>query len=158
MSGFNKNRFIKQEFEHRTESVSVPALAAWFDKGSNPEWTLRNISGNEMALAHEALAKSKNVAALAEALLTSNQKDKVEALKQFVGTADDVPGEMAKRLEMLVAGSVDPEIDMPIAIKLADNFPVEFMMLSNKVIALTGLGASQVKPKPSGKTRQSRGV
>jgi len=158
MPGFNKNSFIKQQFEHRTEPVSVPAIASWFDEGSKPEWMVRNLTGNEMACAQEALSKSKNISALAEALLTSNQKDKVDALKQFVGTADDVHGEVAKRLEMLVSGSVEPEIDMEIAIKLAENFPVEFMMLSNKIITLTGLGASSLKPKPSGMTRQSEGA
>ncbi|RLA02156.1 MAG: hypothetical protein DRQ47_07150 [Gammaproteobacteria bacterium] len=158
MAGFNKNQFIKQAFKPRTEVVPVPSLADWFDKGSKPEWTVRSLTGNEMAIAQEALAKSKNVAAIAEALLSSKQSDKIEALKEFVGTADSVHEQVSKRLEMLVFGSVKPEIDMSIAVKIADNFPIEFAILSTKILQLTGLGSSSLKRRPSGKTSLSEDV
>ena len=153
--GFNTNKFMKQKFEHRTEKVSVPALAEWFDKDSKPEFLVRNLTGAEMARSQEAVAKNKNIAAIAEALVSSNQPDKVAALKEFVGNGDKVPDELAKRIEMMVSGTVDPEIDMSMAVKIAENFPVEFMQITNQITVLTGMGASMEKPKASGKTQPS---
>lgn len=158
MPGFNNQKFMKQRFEHRTASVQVPALSGWFDPDAAPEFLVRNLTGSEMANAQEAVAKNKNIAAIAEALVSSSQPDKVAALKEFVGTGENVPNELAKRIEMLVSGSVEPEVDMPLAIKLAENFPVEFMTITNKITMLTGLGASMAKRKPSGETRQSEAV
>lgn len=149
---------MKQGFEYRTMSVPVPALAAWFDKGSKHEFVVRNLTGTEFTSAQEAVAKNKNIAAVAEALVSSSHPEKVAALKEFVGTSDGVPDELAKRIEMIVSGSVEPEVDMPLAIKLAENFPVEFMLITNKITVLTGMGASMVKQKPSGKTHPSEAV
>ena len=154
--GFNTNKFMKQKFEHRTEKVSVPALAEWFDKDSKPEFLVRNLTGAEMARSQEAVAKNKNIAAIAEALVSSNQPDKVAALKEFVGNGDKVPDELAKRIEMMVSGTVDPEIDMSMAVKIAENFPVEFMQITNQITVLTGMGASMEKPARSGKTQPSK--
>ena len=149
--GFNKNAFTKQKFEHRTDTVSVPALSDWFD--GDPDWVVRNLSGNEMSMCQESSEKNKNISAITEALVTSNQKEKVDALRAIIGNTDDVTDDMAKRLEMIVYGSVEPEIDTSIAIKLAENFPVEFMQITNKITIMTGMGASKVKPKASIKTK-----
>lgn len=152
--GFNKTLFTKQKFESRTDIVSVPALSDWFGKNDSAEWIVRNLSGNEMSLCLESAAKNKNIAAVTEALVSSNQKEKVDALRSLIGNSEDVTGDMARRLEMIVFGSVDPEIDMSIAVKLAENFPIEFMQITNKITAITGMGASKVKPKASIKTNQ----
>ena len=154
--GFDSNKFMKQKFEHRTEIVDVPALAEWFDKDCKPEFLVRNLTGTEMVNAQEAVAKNKNIAAIAEALVSSSQPDKVAALKEFVGNGDKVPNELAKRIEMLVSGTVEPEVDMSIAVKIAENFPVEFMQITNKITQLTGMGASMEKPKRCGKTQPSK--
>jgi len=153
--GFNSNKFTKQKFESRTDSISVPALSDWFDEGDKPEWIIKNLTGNEMSLCQEAAQKNKNVLVLAEALVSHKDSDKVDALRSIIGNNEDVTGDLAKRLEMIVYGSIDPKIDMPIAIKLSDNFPVEFMQITNKITILTGMGASKAKPKASGETNQS---
>lgn len=41
--------------------------------------------------------------------------------------------------------------------KMAETFPVEFSIMANKIMELTGKGQqAQVKPKPSGKTPASK--
>jgi len=152
--GFKKTKFIKQKFESRTEEISVPALSDWFDKGDKPVWVVKGLTGNELALSQEAAAKNKNVAALAQALVSANQSDKVDALRKIIGNSDDVCSDLAKRLEMFIFGSVSPKIEMDIGIKLAENFPIEFMQITSKITILTGMGASKSKQKPSGKTPQ----
>jgi len=153
--GFNSNQFTKQKFEHKTEKLKVEVLADWFGKDEEPIWEVRSLTGSEFVKAQEAQAKNKNLAVLAEALVAGSDKDKVKALKQMVGTTDDVPGELAKRMEMLVFGTVNPEIDMTVAIKLAEYFPSDFMILTNKIINLTSLGSDMVKRKAYGKTSPS---
>jgi hypothetical protein len=56
-------------------------------------------------------------------------------------------GEIAKRLEMLVMGSVSPEVTLPVAVKLAEAFPVEFLELTNAITTLTGQGFDMGKPQ-----------
>ena len=155
MPGFNNQKFMKQKFEHRTDSIPVPDLADWFDKDAKPEFIVRNLTGSEFVLVQDAVQKNKNKVAMIEALVESNQMDKVDAIKDLIGNSDKVPDELARRLEMVVFGTVEPELDMSAAIKLAENFPSEFMMIAGKITQLTGKGASMVKRKPSGKTQAS---
>ena len=69
-----------------------------------------------------------------------------EAVRRALGLTKDTPGEIAKRLEMLVLGAVSPVLTLPQAVKLAEAFPVEFLVLTNEITALTGKGADLVKP------------
>lgn len=146
--GLNTTAFMKDKLEHRTEEISVPALADWFD--GDPVWIVRGLGGSEVSSAQETVAKNKNIGALAQALVSPDQTEKVRALRDLIGTSDNVPDELAKRIDMLVSGSVEPKVDFSLAVKLADNFPVEFMNLTTKIIVLTGLGSTKVKLKPSG--------
>jgi hypothetical protein len=41
--------------------------------------------------------------------------------------------------------SVNPTIDKPLAVKLAEQYPIEFYTLTNKITELTGLGANLKK-------------
>lgn len=156
--GFNVNKFTKQKFEQRTETISVPALVDWFDAGTEPEWVVKNLTGNELSKAQEAAAKNKNIAALSEALVGSDQADKIKALRKIIGNSDDVCADLAKRIEIFVSGSLEPKVDHAIAVKIAEHFPIEFMQITGKISILTGMGASKAKPMPSGKTLPSEGV
>lgn len=149
---FNNNKFMKQNLEHRTESVAVPALADWFGKDEEAVWEVRGLSGAEVVRSNDAVTRNKDMANITEALVSNGDKEKVKALRQIIGNTDDVPADMAKRLDMIVNASINPEIDKPLAVKLAEHFPVEFMIITNKITVLTGMGSSMVKPKPSGKT------
>ena len=152
---FNSNKFIKQEFKPRTAEIQVPGLKDFFDKDDEVVWVVRNLEANEITLANESVAKNKNIAAITEALVDSNQIEKVKAIRDLIGNPDDVTGDMAKRLEMIVFASVSPEITMDIALKLAKNFPIEFMTITHKITLLTHTGADMVKPEPSGETGPS---
>ena len=69
--------------------------------------------------------------------------------------SEDVPGDISRRIEMLAAGSVAPQLgadNRDVAVKLAENFPTVFYQLSNAILSLTGQGAEPGKPKRSGKT------
>lgn len=141
---FDLNRFTAAEFAPRTEAVPVPGLAAFFAKGDKPEWVVRGLTAAQLQAAIEAKQRQAAVATVVEAIASSGEK--AQELRKALGLAGDVPGEVVKRLEMLVAGSVTPAIDMPTAVKLANAFPIEFLSLTNTIVELTGKGFDLVKP------------
>jgi hypothetical protein len=141
---FDTDKFDQARFAPRTRVVVVEALAPFFDPGEKPEWTVRGLTANELHRALEAGKRQSSVEAIVAALAT--KADQAEAIRKAIGLTADTPGEMAKRLEMLVMGTVKPAIQLPQAVKLAEAFPIEFLTLTNAVTELTGQGADLVKP------------
>ena len=77
---------------------------------------------------------------------------KAAAIRKALGLGKDTPGEIAKRLEMVVAGCISPVLTLPQAVKLAERFPIEFLTLTNEITELTGNGADLVKPRAASQT------
>jgi len=92
----------------------------------------------------EASSRRGNIESIIRAIV--NKQDQANAIRQALGLSGETPGEVAKRLEMLVSGSVAPKIELSAAVKLAEAFPIEFLLLTNKISELTGQGADIVKP------------
>lgn len=141
---FNAEKFEATKFEPRKSRVSVPALAVFFDENEAPEWEVRGLNSNELHSALEASKKQQSIDSIVRAIAGSASQ--VEAIRAAIGFSKDTPGEVAKRLEMLVAGSVNPKINLPQAVKLAEAFPIEFLQLTNEITELTGKGFDVVKP------------
>jgi hypothetical protein len=141
---FCPNQFDRAVFESRTRRVEVPALSDFFDT-DECEWEVRGLNSNEL---HKAMSAKATQASLENVLQAiTDGGDQVEAVRNAIGLGKDTPGEMAKRLEMLVSGSIDPEMTLPQAVKLAENFPIEFLTLTNAITELTGMGSELVKPE-----------
>jgi hypothetical protein len=144
---FNADLFARAQYEARTEVVEIPALVEFFGEGENPEFVVRGLSANELHKAIEAGTRGKAVDAVVKAI--ASQKDQISAIRSALGMSADTPGEIAKRMEMLVAGSVQPKLDHATVAKFAEHFPVEFYDITNRITNLTGQGSSRVKPPPS---------
>jgi len=142
---FDVAKFSEAKFKPRTEKVPVPELKAFFDKKEKPVWTVRNLEGHEIAEASEAVERNKNIAGLIDGLLSSGQKEKVKALKEAAGVTDKTPDDLVKRIAMLRLGSVDPVVDQQLSVRLAKVHPVVFYSLTNKILELTGKGATPGK-------------
>ena len=142
---FNAEKFERSKFEARRAKVPVPALSDFFDEGETPEWEVRGLSAVELHKAIEASKRQGSIEAIVKAI-AANQ-DQAGAVRKALGLTKDTPGEIAKRLEMLVMGSVAPTIELPTAVKLAEAFPIEFLTLTNEITDLTGKGAEMVKPQ-----------
>ena len=105
---------------------------------------VRGLSAVELHKAIEASKRQGSIEAIVKAI-AANQ-DQAGAIRSALGLTKDTPGEIAKRLEMLVMGSVAPAVSLPVAVKLAEAFPIEFLTLTNEITDLTGKGAELVKP------------
>jgi hypothetical protein len=141
---FDAAKFERAKFADRTKGVDVPALSDFFDD-DKCVWVVRGLNSNEL---HKAMVASQTQKALEQILKAiSENKDQAQNAGNVLGIHGDTPGEIAKRLEMLTMGSVDPEITLPIAVKLAEKFPIEFLTLTNTITELTGMGFEYAKQK-----------
>lgn len=147
---FDLNRFEQAKFESKKARVAVEALAPFFDEGEPAEWEVRGLTASELHNALEAEKRQGNIESIVRAIAT--KAEQAQAIRSALGLNADTPGEIAKRLELLVAGSVAPKIDLSAAVKLAEAFPIEFMVLTNKISELTGKGADLVKPGAASQT------
>lgn len=142
---FDAGRFQQAEFTVRTQRVPVPGLQAFFQEGEAPEWEVRGLTASQLYLAMEAKQRQAAVASVVDALASTG--DKAQELRKVLGLSGDIPGEIVKRLEMLVMGSVSPAIDLQTAVKLGQCFPIEFLALTNAISELTGKGFDLAKPQ-----------
>ena len=157
--GFNLDGFRQSKLAKREEDVKVPALAKWFDDGEAPVFKVRGLSAVELARAEEKRVARSNMTAVLKAIAKPGtlESEKVDELRAAIGLTDEVPGETAKRLAMLEIGCIAPELSTADCVKLGENFPIEFHILTNKITELSGLGAEEAeKSKPSGETPESK--
>ncbi len=138
---FNVKKFQTANFTDRIESVAVPMLSQFFSKNDQPVWKIRGLTGEESAIAKQAVQDNKNIDAVLQAVGSNNKKELVEGIKELAGlSADSVPDELVQRYSWIEQGSVDPVCTHEMAMKLALNFPQDFYLLTNKIMALTGKG------------------
>jgi hypothetical protein len=147
--GFNLEKFAAAKFEPRTEKVGPEILAdgikSFFDDGDEVCWVVRGLSGREMYYCREAEKRAKTVATALEVL--SSQTIQASEFRKAMGLdAKQTTTDMARRLEVLVLGSVSPEIKLEHAVLIAERFAHDFNYLTNKIEVLTGLGYDVVKP------------
>ena len=152
---FDAKKFLKTKWTERTENYPVPDLHAFFPNGENSVWTVRGLTGQELGCAAEAAERNKSMAAIMEGLAGNVSKDKTDAVKDLLGIGGTVPADIAKRLEHLQLGSVNPVCPRELAVKLCEAFPIEFYQITNKIMELSGKGQLPGKQLPSGETVKS---
>lgn len=147
--GFDVKAYMRAEFQPRVKAVKLNAenLRAFFGDGEQL-WTVRGQTVEEIARAAEAQVTHKTIAEILAAI--GNSQEKIAELKNAIGMGDATPNEIVKRIEMLKTCSIEPEMNEASAAKLGVTNPVEFMILTNTISELTGLGQELKKPKPSG--------
>jgi hypothetical protein len=155
MSGFDSGRFLSAGLALRTRKVPVPDLAEFFGDGE-PEWLVRGLNANELCRSNEAKSRHGLERSLAAALANSVHGEKVAAIQEALGRSGSTEADFARRIEILAAGSVEPECSVEMAVKLGETFPVPFFALTNAILELTGQGSEvEKKPPTSGETPES---
>lgn len=153
---FNEKKFMNTNFTPRTKDVKVPDMKDFFDKDSEPVFHVRGLTGQELARVHEAVDKHRDIAGLVSGLLSGQSQEKIDSIRSALGVTDDVPSEIARRLEMVSIACVDPKISLEIAVKFCEVYPIEFYSVSGTISELTGKGQTPGKAKPSGETKVSK--
>ncbi|GAF96882.1 unnamed protein product [marine sediment metagenome] len=153
--GFDSKGFMNTKFQPREASVPVPDLKEFFEEGDKPEWKVRGLTGQELGRTNEAAERNRNIAAILEGLVAPGSHEKIESVRQLLGVGNETPQDIARRLEMLTVGSVEPPCDIELALKLCTVFPIEFYQITTKIVGLTGKGHMPGKAQPSGKTTKS---
>lgn len=149
---FRADRFLNAAYEPRTARLDVPELKAWFDEDEEPTWLVRSLTANEIWQAKNAGARMDNAKALVDAIKGSSKNAKSAEFSKIFGFSDDTEVEVAIRQEMLTKGTVEPEIDVSVAVKIGNFNGVLFQRLTDKILELTGLGqVEQGKPQASTK-------
>lgn len=153
---FDAAKFAAAPFAPRTATIELPALAPFFDEGEQPAWVVRNLTAAEFARAQDAEKRNSSIDMLIGALAAAQSKSEAVAeARRALGLAGgNTPGEVAKRLELLVAGSVAPVVTMDTAVLLAERFAIDFYLLTNKILELTGQGCDLGKPAAVSPTTQ----
>lgn len=151
---FDVKKFQNAKFIQRTEDVKVEALKSFFGEKEQPVFKVRNLSGEELGRVNQAVQKHKDIAKHLDGLLSGNAKEQIEVIKESLGLTDKTPADIARRLEMLQLGCIEPKLDIQTCVKLCTYFPIEFYDLTNTITRLTGLGSELGKPKPFGKTKK----
>lgn len=142
---FDLEAFRKASFCPREVELSLDALS---DFGGAIK--VRGLTAEDLARAEEASQKGKLVSDLVEKLAGSSGKEKASALLEGVGISGDVPAMLAKRFEHVVLGVVEPKLSLDDVVKLSQVYPIEFNMIANKIIELTGQGqVADVKQRGS---------
>ena len=145
-------KFLNAALRPREITIAVPELAEWFGEHEPAEWVVRGLTAAELGRANQAAEHGlENVRALVAAM--AGEGDKASAIRSAMGLSDeDVPADVSRRIEMLAAGSVAPELgsmNRDVAVRLAETFPTVFYNLTNHILTLTGQGAELGKPKRS---------
>lgn len=150
---FNKKEFMKTEMKPRMGEVPVPDLKIFFADGEKPVWKVRNLTGHELGIINEAAARNESISAIIDGIVSTSDKDKVEAIKAALGLGNSTPQDVARRIEMLMVGSVEPTVNRELAVKLCTHHPIEFWQITQKITELTGKGSEiKKKQKDSGTT------
>lgn len=144
---FDAAAFDRAQLVPRTSKLPVPGLARWFTPGSDPVWTVRGLNAVELHHAAEASKSREVVGNIFRAVGATD--DQVKNLRVAIGIpSGEVPGEVVKRQEWLRMGSVDPVIDLSVAVKLSELYPAEFMLLTNEIMVISSQGATDLgKPE-----------
>ena len=119
-------------------------------------WIVRGLTGVELGRAGLAAeAGRENTKKMLEALAGKPDDEFPEVVRRALGISEtDVPPDVSKRIEMLMAGSVEPKLGLAnreVAVRLNEVHPTIFFQLTNAILSLTGQGAVMGKQKPSGK-------
>ncbi len=147
---FDLDKLERAKLEPRRARVTVQALAPFFTGGDDPAFEVRGLTATELHRAIEAGKRQSSIESIVKAIAATG--DQAAAVRRALGLSTDTPGEIAKRLEMLVLGTVAPKIDLPHAVKIAEGWPIEFLTITNEIADLTGKGADVGKPVAASQT------
>lgn len=154
--GFDAAKFDRQEFHPRTEDVYLDVMAPFFPEGEEPIFKIKSLSADEVARTNDAIKTAKMAESMIDALATMNKPDMVKSMKAQLGYGDEINSDVQRRIELIIYGTIEPELPRELIVKMAENLPTAFYKLSNRITEITGLGHELGKQPPSGEITESK--
>jgi len=151
---FDTVKFTSQVFCPRTGRYEVAphsGLRQFFGEDDEKVFLVRGLTASEVGITRDATTRNRDIAALLEALTGGESSEKAQAMQQLI--RPETPDDVARRLEVVHLGLVDPKLNFPDVVRLAENFPIEFYGISDQILMLTGLGRLPGKPESSTASR-----
>lgn len=142
---FDIERFENTKMRRKTQDVPVPDLAAFFGEGEPLVWVIQTLTAAEIARCNEAKDRAGQIGNVLEALSAPGSAQ-VDAMRKALGLSKDTPADVAKRIQILVEGSVSPKVTHSQAVLFSERFAADFYQLTNKILILTDSGFDLVKP------------
>jgi hypothetical protein len=143
---FDLNEFRSAVFEDRIEELELKEFG---DSKETLKWKIRALTAEDLAKADEEVQLNRDLNSLINmtvAAVASGQKnDKIDAIREIIGVSGKVPDVLVKKYAIFELGTVEPKFDRSDTVKFARVYPVEFELISNRIYALTGLGAVKKK-------------
>jgi hypothetical protein len=152
---FDLQRFLQARIALREKAVPVPDLAGFFPEGAEPVFVVRALSGEEIFRAADAGARDQKLVAAVQAIAGAAGADKfAEGFRDLLG-AEDVPEDMRRRIEHLLAGVVEPKLDREAVLRLIAFYPTVAGALHNEILILISQGPDLGKAGGSTETPPS---
>ena len=154
---FDVKKYKKTKFEHQFVDVPLPPVfSEFFDKDEKPVWKVRGLTGQELGRAQVAAAKNQNMADMIEAMTSGKSKEKIKAFKGMLGIDDGkTPQALAEAFEKIVIGSVEPVVDLELALLVCTRSPEAFYSIHAAIKKLTDGGMIPGESKGSTQTPES---
>jgi hypothetical protein len=146
---FDIDKFRQAQLAPRTSEVKALGLKDWFGEGVEPVFKIRGLTGEEFYAVREATQKRRDLQAIASRLFSGEGGAFADAIEEFYG---GVPDELARRIEVLIGGCVDPKFDRTAALKLFKYYPSDAHLIAEAILRATGEGAVLGESKGSGAT------
>jgi hypothetical protein len=140
---FDIERFANTQMTRRTERIPCPDLAAFFGEGEEAVWEIQTLTAAELCRCNDAKERASSMGNILEAI---GQGAKVDEMRKALGLTKDTPAEIAKRIQLLVEGSLLPKVNHEQAVLFAERFGSDFYHITNKILILTGSGFDIAKP------------
>lgn len=137
---FDIQRFLNSAISLREKTVPVPELVGFFPEGTEPVFTVRALSGEEIFRAADASVRDQKLVAAVQAIAGAAGADKLaDGFRELIGS-DDVPEDMRRRIEHLLAGVVEPKLDREAVLRLIAFYPTVAANLHNAILTLIAEG------------------
>lgn len=152
--GFKAKEFVKAALQPREVTLreEIVDLAPWFN--GPPEWTLRSITYDEYeGCRQRSLGAVQRLGEAVASFLEKQGQEQIEEAKKAAQEWNRLLPSTQLSCEMLAIASVEPKIDIRIAIRLSEAHPVEFGKLAGAAWELFGKG--QVTQKKSSDSTES---
>lgn len=142
---FDAKKFANTDFVPRTKEVSLPGLASFFPPPQLPVFTVRSITGEELARCQEEVEKNKQGRRALMAAAHTASAEVAAAVRTLLtgvrgGSGADTPDGYILSLNIVHTALVDPVLEYSQIVRLATAFPVEFGALRIAALELLGMG------------------